>query len=101
MRLISVAFCAAMPRCLSRSSGSSVTRRARIDALRIGQLCADTIVVHGFTVRAFVPISQCFLAAFSAISQMNALYLVFGGFRRHFRNTLGCFAEIGRLAARR
>src|SRR3984893_4551354 len=35
---MSVAFCAAMPRCLSRSSGLSVTWRARVDALRIGQI---------------------------------------------------------------
>lgn len=37
-RRISVAFCAAMPRCLSNSIGLSVTRRTRIDTLRVGQI---------------------------------------------------------------
>jgi hypothetical protein len=36
--LMSVAFCAAMPRCLSKSSGLSLTRRARINALSVGQI---------------------------------------------------------------
>jgi len=35
---IGFAFCAAMPRCLSSSIGVSVTRRARVDALRVGQI---------------------------------------------------------------
>src|SRR3954466_6195702 len=37
-RRISVAFCAAMPRWLSSSIGVSVMRRARVDALRVGQI---------------------------------------------------------------
>src|SRR6266702_8638697 len=35
---MSVAFCAAMPRCLSSSTGSSFTRRARINALGVREV---------------------------------------------------------------
>jgi hypothetical protein len=38
IRRMWVAFCAAMPRCLSRSRGSSLTGCARVNALRIGKI---------------------------------------------------------------